>query len=94
MYLVTFTFDVHEEDQQTFVENLDSLKSFWKNQGIEFGLYRDQTQKTRFLQLLRTDRSVDEITQLIQEDGQAKAAFETIRSVASRVVVSFLDRMV
>ena len=94
MHLVTFTFDVHEEDQQAFIENMESMKPFWKDQGIEFTLYRDRTQNTRFLQMLRTKRSVDEISQLIQEDDQARAVFENIRSVAGRVVVSFLDRAV
>ncbi len=94
MHLVTFTFDVHPEDQHSFVQKLDELRSFWKGQGIDFSLFKDQTQNTRFLQLLRTDRSVDEITQLIQTNKQAKAVFESIRSVASHVTVSFLDRVV
>lgn len=94
MHLVTFTFDVHQEDQNTFIQKVNELKSFWKDQGIEFSLFRDQTQKTRFLQLLGTDRSIDEITQLIQTNSQAKAVFESIRSVANHVTVSFLDRIV
>ncbi|NQT25643.1 hypothetical protein HQ585_09830 [candidate division KSB1 bacterium] len=94
MHLVTFTFDVHQEDQQDFIQKLDSLKSFWQDQGIEFSLYRDQTQKTRFLQLLRTDQLVDEISRLIKTDEQAKAVFESIRAVAARVSISFLDRVV
>lgn len=94
MVLVTFTFDVHAEDQETFIQNVDEMKAFWRNQGIDFSLYRDQTQQSRFLQLLRTDRTVDEITQLIQSNPKAKAVFESIRSVAGRVSISFLDRVV
>ena len=94
MHLVTFTFDVHREDHDEFVRKLGALKSFWERQGIAYALYRDKTGGTRFLQTLMTDKSVDEITQLIQQDPQAKSVFELIKSAAGRVVVSFLDQVV
>jgi quinol monooxygenase YgiN len=94
MHLVTFTFDVHREDRDAFVEQLESLKAFWERQGISYALYQDKTQNTRFLQTLLTDRSVEEITKLIRQDPQIKSVFELIKSAAGHVTVSFLDRVV
>ncbi|HDQ44887.1 MAG TPA: hypothetical protein ENN17_05225 [bacterium] len=94
MHLVTFTFDVHREDQDLFVQKLETLKAFWEREGIAYALYQDKTQGTRFLQTLLTDKSVDEITRLIHDDPQIKSVFELIKSSAGRVIVSFMDRVV
>lgn len=94
MHLVTFTFDVHREDQAGFKTNLKALKVFWKSHGVEYALYQDKTTPTRFLLTLDTEKSVDEITALLQKNTQARSVFEIIKSSAGRVAVSFLDRVV
>lgn len=94
MHLVTFTFEVQVEDQIGFIKEMESLKSFWEKHGIHYDLYQDKTRNSRFLQLFQTEMPVDQITRLIQNDPQAKAVFERIRSVSGRMVVSFLNRVV
>jgi len=93
MNLITFYFEIAEEDQLDFIRAVGELTEFWKDQGFTVSLFRDKSRKSHFLQTFLTDKSVDELTGLIQNQLRAKAAFERIRNSKSRVVVSFMDQI-
>lgn len=94
MNLITFTFEVAEEDQLDFVKTLDELRDFWEEKDVTVSLFRDRSRQTRFLQLFLTDKSVDELTDLIQNQPRAKAVFEKIKDAGSGVVVSVMEQIV
>jgi len=94
MNLITFTFEVAEEDQLDFVKTLDELRDFWEEKDFTVSLFRDRSRQTRFLQLFLTDKSVDELTDLIQNQPRAKAVFEKIKDAGSGVVVSVMEQIV
>ncbi len=94
MNLITLTFEVAEEDQLDFVKTLDELRDFWEEKDFTVSLFRDRSRQTRFLQLFLTDKSVDELTDLIQNQPRAKAVFEKIKDAGSGVVVSVMEQIV
>lgn len=94
MNLITFIFDVSEEDHSKFIEAVEELEDFWEEEGFRVSLYRDKNRRKRFLQTFLTEKSVDELTNLIQNNTQAKAAFERIKDSKSRVVVSIMEKLV
>lgn len=93
MYLITFSFEVVEEKQAEFVKAVSESKNFWKGQGFTFSLFRDANQKNRFLQMFLTERTVDELVNLIQHQPRAKAVFERMKDSANHVVISFMEHI-
>lgn len=94
MNLITFIFEVSEEGHSEFIKAVEELKDFWEEEGFRVSLYRDTNRRRRFLQTFLTEKSVDELTNLIQNNAQAKAAFERIKDSKSRVVVSIMKKLV
>ena len=94
MKLLMLKFEVHEEDQEPFVEVLTPIKESLLDKGISFQLLRDSTHRSRFLLQIETDMSVDEVSQLIQSDSEMRELMETIKNVAGHVVVSFYEQMI
>jgi hypothetical protein len=93
MYLITFTYEVPEADQSEFIESIKALKSFWKSHGLSLSLYREVNRKDRIQQTFLTERTVEEITQLIREDPKARAFFEMMKTGAGHVIVSVYDKV-
>ena len=93
MNLITIFFEVAEEDQPEFVKTVDELRDFWEDKGFTVSLFRDRSRRTRFLQLFLTDKTVDELTDLIQNQPRAKAVFEKIKDAGSGVVVSIMEQI-
>ena len=93
MYLITFTYEISEEDQPEFIESIDALKDFWKSHGLPLALYRDMNRKNRIQLTFLTERTVDEITQLIKDNPKARILFEKIKTCAGHIVVSVYDKL-
>ena len=93
MHLITFIYEMSEADQSGFIESIKALKNFWKSHGLSLSLYRDVNRKNRIQQTFLTERTVDEITQLIREDPKARVFFEMIKLHAGHVVVSVYEKM-
>ena len=93
MHLITFNYEMPEEDQLEFIASIKALKNFWKSHGLSLSLYRDVNRKDRIQQTFLTERTVDEITQLIREDPKARVFFEMIKTCAGHIVVSVYDKV-
>ena len=93
MKLITFTFEMDVEVQTGLVKAIEEMKNFWKDQGFTISLFRDTSQPNRFMQIFLTEKTVDELTDMIHNQPQAKAVFETIRNSEARVVVSCLEQI-
>jgi hypothetical protein len=93
MYLITLIFDVAEEDQEFFVGEMEKLKDFWETQGFVFSLFRDTSRKSRLLLLFLTEKTVDDLTYLIQNHSEAKSMFEQVKEKAGHVVISCMEQL-
>lgn len=93
MNLITFTFEMDLDGQSGLIKAIEELKNFWKDQGFTISLFRDTSQPNRFMQIFLTEKTVDELTDIIHNQPQAKAVFEKIRDSEARVVVSCLEQI-
>ena len=94
MNLITLRFILGEADQTTYIQELNGLKPFWEKHGYSFSLFRDATHKERFIQLMLTENSIDDLTHLIQTQPQAKQIFESIKETKSRVMIQVFEQIV
>ena len=93
MYLITFTYEIQEADQPEFIQSIKALKDFWESHGLPLALYRDMNRKTRIQLTFLTERTVDDISQLIKEDPKARILFEKIKTCAGHIVISVYDKV-
>lgn len=94
MNLITLHFILGDEDQKTYIQELNSLKPFWEKHGYSFSLFRDATHKERYIQLMFTENSIDDLTLLIQTQPQAKQIFESIKETKSRILIQVFEQIV
>ena len=93
MNLITLTYEVSKDLQKEMVEAIEVLQNSWREQGDTISLFRDATHSERFLQIILTPKSVDEVTQMIQSQSEAKFMFGKIKDNGGHVVVSFLEQI-
>jgi hypothetical protein len=93
MYIINFTYEIAEENQQDFLDRMKALELFWKAQGFDFSIYRDVSRKSKLVHSFFTDRSVDELTYLIQDNPEAKTLFEEIKDSAGKIVISVMEQV-
>jgi hypothetical protein len=93
MYLINFTYEISEDEQKRFVERIKALELFWKSQGFEFSIFREISRKSRLIHSFYTDRSIDELSYLIQEHPEAKALFEEIRESTGKIIIRVLEQI-
>ena len=94
MKLLMLTFEVHEEDQKPFSEVLSPIKEALSDKGVGFRLMRDSTHRTRFLLQIETEKTVDEVTEMIQENAHMRELMETIKNVSGHAIVSFYEQLI
>lgn len=94
MQLITLTFDLAEEDREAFTASAESLLSFWDDRGFTVSLFQDASHPEKFTQLFLTEKSVDDFTDVIQNDPETRVAFESLREMAGHVVISVMERIV
>ncbi len=93
MYQINFAYEIDETDQDGFLERMKNLELFWKAQGFEFSIYRDVSRKSRLIHSFYTDRSVDELSYLIQENPEARSLFDEIRESAGKIIVTVMEQV-
>ncbi len=91
--MITLTIEMDEPDQKELIQKFQSARIFWKGKGFDSALYRDGSRKSRLIITFSTKKSVDEFADIIQNDEQARAFFEPMRNAESRVLISFLERV-
>ncbi len=94
MNLFTLSFYVVEEDQDAFIGAVIDLKDFWEDQGFTVSLFCDKNQSGRFLQTFLTEKTVDDLTAIIQNHPAVKKIFEKIKDGGSRVMISIMEQLV
>ena len=93
MYMITLTYEIEENAQKNFIERIRNLELFWKAQGFDLSIYRDISRKSRLIHLFYTDRSIDELSYLIQEHPDAKALFEEIKESTGKIVIHVMEQV-
>ncbi len=93
MNLILFSFDLEQEDQREFIDTVEELQDYWQERGFVVSLFWDTNRKNRFLQTLLTEKTVDELTELIQNDPHIKAMFSCLKDSESRLVVSCMEQI-
>ena len=88
-----FSFEIAKEGQSDIVQAIEMLKEQLRHQGYTISLFRDASHQDRFLQIVLTDKTVDELTNVIHKEPEAKAVFEKIKESESRVVVSCMEQI-
>lgn len=94
MNLILFSFELEQEDQEEFIHIVEELQGYWNEQGFTVSLFSDMNRKNRFLQTILTDRTIEELTHLIQSDPDIQAMFDRIRDSESRVTVSCMEQII
>ncbi len=93
MHLILFSFDLEQEDQCGFIKVVEKLQDCWEEQGFTVSLFCDMNHKNRFLQTILTDKTIDELSHLIQNNPDIQAMFDRIRDSESHVVVSCMEQI-
>jgi len=93
MYIINLTYEIAEEDQELFLKRIKSLEMFWKAQGFDFSIYRDVSRKSTLVHTFYTDRTVDELSYLIQEHPEAKTLFEEIKESAGKILITVMEQV-
>ena len=93
MNLILFSFDLEQGDQLEFIQVVEELQEYWKEQGFIVSLFRDVNERKHFLQTILTDKKIDKLTDLIQNDQHVQAMFDRIRDSESHVVVSCMEQI-
>ncbi|MCJ7812863.1 hypothetical protein MUP95_06050 [bacterium] len=93
MNLILFSFDLEQEDQHKFIETVEELQDYWQERGFVVSLFWDTNRKNRFLQTLLTEKTVNELTDLIQNDPYIKAMFSRLKDSETHLVVSCMEQI-
>ena len=93
MNLITLQFSVAEEDQREFVQMLEEINKFWKDQGFTVSLFRDTTDRNKFQQIFLSEKNVEDLVDIIQTKPEAKKVFDWIKNSGSRVVISVMEQL-
>lgn len=92
---VTFNFEISpDDDRETFVHTIRELKSFWKENGFSVALYQDLSHQMRFLLTFTTKKTIDALTDLIQNHPGARKLFEQMKSEGGKIGVSVMEQKV
>ena len=93
MNLLTFTFQSAENLQTELVQAIETLRNALADQNVTVSLFRDTSQQNRFFQIMLTEKSVEEVTEIIQTHPLAKSVFEKIKDSESRIVVTCMEQV-
>ena len=93
MNLITFTFDLHPDEQKSYITALEELKSRWDKHGLIVSLFQDMNDRNRFLLFFLTEKSVDEISEMMVSHPDLKALFGQLKESEGRVVVSAMEQV-
>ena len=92
MNLIMLTCEIQEETS-LFIESVRGLSEFWEENGFTVSLYREKMKPSRFLYSFLTEKSVDDLTRLIQEEPSVRELFERIKDTGGQLVVSMMERV-
>lgn len=93
MNLISFTFEITEENEKDFIASVQALASFWKENGFTVSLYRDTSRTSQFSYTFFTEKSAEDLTRFIQEESRVRALFESIKENGSKLVVSVMEQV-
>jgi len=93
-HLITFTFHTSGAGTDEIIDIIQDLRSLWEDRAIESMLFRDAGEPGKLMLFLLTAEHIDEITRMIQEDPATRDLFTKIRDSKSRLIISFMDRVV
>jgi len=93
MNLITFTFWIDKDKEEDYITESEELKEFWDKNNVVVSLFRDSNQREKFYQIFLTEKSIEELTSLIQKEESAKRAFDLIKYAGDQVVMSSFEQI-
>ena len=93
MHLISFIFRIPEDDHPEFVQTAYGTVERWQGLKISCSLFRDKNDPLRFYLLFLTEKSIEEITELIHSESWAKSTFEIIKNSSKGVEISFFEQV-
>jgi hypothetical protein len=93
MQLITLEFTASEDIIEPVLRDAEALKEYWDSRGVKFRLYRDTARKSRYFGTFTTEKSVDEIVDLIKTEGRAKSLFERLKNGGVHILVSVMEEV-
>ncbi len=93
-HLISFTFEIEAEDEKAFLETMKEVQAVWETHGVNNYLFRDISRPSRWMHLFLTEKSVDEISSLLQNEPKTRKLFEGLQQSGSRLIVSFMERKI
>lgn len=93
MNLITMRFEIPFENQAPYIKTLGSFQECWSEKGFVVSLFREKGDPDRFLQFFLSERSIDEITELLLNDPEMKKLFMKLKEGDGRVVVSVFEQV-
>ena len=94
MNLITVSFELVHEKQIELIQRIEQLVDLWNEKGFTVSLFRETNQKNRLSLLLLSEKYVDDLTELIQNEPKIRDLFEQMKVSESRVVVSSMEQIV
>ena len=94
MNLITVTFELIQQKQIELIQMMEELSDFWNEKGFTVSLFRETTKQNCFVLLLLSEKHVDDLTILIQNEPKIRDLFQRLRESESRVVISSMEQIV
>jgi len=92
-HLITFTFQTDQAVSGKLIEIIRNLQPLWETHNIDTMLFRDTGEPLKLMLLILTEKNIDEVTRMIQEEPGTRDLFQKIRDTESRLLISFMDRV-
>ncbi|MBN2417585.1 hypothetical protein JXO52_17240 [bacterium] len=94
MNLITFFITIPSENQVPFAQSVEALRSRWSKEKISISLFRDGGRPERFLLMLLTERTIDDVTGMIRDADEAGHLFASMKSAEGSISVSYMEQVV
>jgi len=94
MQHISFTFELVDEEQDEIINSVRNLVDFWEQSGFYASLYSDKSRQSRFMLSFLTEKSIDELTAMIQREPLIRGLFDKIKESGSRMIISIMDQII
>ena len=93
MHFISFTFELSEHRHSAVIAAVRELASFWEELDFHASLFRDSSRSSRYTLTFLTEKSIEELTAMIQTEAPVRELFESIKGEGSRLVVSVMEQV-
>jgi len=76
-----------------FVRSLNKLRPFWNSEAITVSLFRETGKTDGFLLMFLTEKTIEEVTEIIKAKPEAKQVFEKMNDMTGKVTAACLEQV-